>query len=120
MSVTKNGCIVFFLIVFFLLFPGTKKINAIELNKENPNIILIVSDDHGTDALGCYGNPVIKTPFLDALAEEGTRFTNAFCTTPSCSPSRSVILTGKHNHNNGMYRLEHSYHHFSSFDHVKR
>lgn len=119
MSVTKNGWFVFFLIVFFLLFPGTRKINAIELNKENPNIILIVSDDHGTDALGCYGNPVIKTPALDALAEEGTRFTNAFCTTPSCSPSRSVILTGKHNHNNGMYGLEHSYHHFSSFDHVK-
>ncbi|MFW6370809.1 MAG: sulfatase-like hydrolase/transferase [Bacteroidota bacterium] len=84
-----------------------------------PNIVLIVSDDHGTDALGCYGNPVIKTPALDALAENGTRFTNAFCTSPSCSPSRSVILTGNHNHNNGMYGLEHSFHHFSSFDQVK-
>lgn len=83
-----------------------------------PNIVLIVSDDHGTDALGCYGNPVIKTPALDALAKEGTRFTHAFCTAPSCSPSRSVILTGLHNHNNGMYGLEHSFHHFSSFDNV--
>jgi N-sulfoglucosamine sulfohydrolase len=83
-----------------------------------PNIVLIVSDDHGTDALGCYGNPVIKTPALDALAKKGTRFTNAYCTAPGCSPSRSVILTGRHNHNNGMYGLEHSFHHFSSFDNV--
>ncbi len=43
-----------------------------------PNIVLIVADDHGRDALGCYGNPVIKTPHLDALAADGTRFTHAF------------------------------------------
>jgi N-sulfoglucosamine sulfohydrolase len=84
-----------------------------------PNIVLIVSDDHGTDALGCYGNPVVKTPNMDRLAAEGVRFSNAFCTTPSCSPSRSVILTGMHNHANGMYGLEHTYHHFQSFDKVK-
>ena len=66
-----------------------------------PNILLIVADDHGLDALGCYGNPVIKTPHLDALAADGTRFTHAFCTTASCSPSRSVLLTGQHGHRNG-------------------
>src|SRR3989338_8283070 len=81
-----------------------------------PNILLIVADDHGTDALGCYGNPVVKTPNLDALAADGTRFTQAFCTTASCSPSRSVILTGLQNHHNGMYGLEHQLHHFQSFD----
>ncbi|MBW6480917.1 MAG: sulfatase, partial [Bacteroidales bacterium] len=97
------------LLVFFSL---------IGKGQTKPNIVLIVSDDHGTDALGCYGNPVIKTPALDALAKEGTRFTHAFCTAPSCSPSRSVILSGKHNHANGMYGLEHSFHHFSSFDNV--
>lgn len=80
-----------------------------------PNIVLIVSDDHGTDALGCYGNRVIKTPNLDRLAAEGTRFTHAFCTTASCSPSRSVILTGQQNHRNGMYGLQHDVHHFQSF-----
>lgn len=84
-----------------------------------PNILLIVADDHGTDALGCYGNPVVKTPNLDALAADGTRFTQAFCTTASCSPSRSVILTGLQNHHNGMYGLEHQLHHFQSFDDVK-
>ncbi len=84
-----------------------------------PNIVLIVADDHGTDALGCYGNPVIRTPHLDALAADGTRFTHAFCTTASCSPSRSVILTGQHNHRNGMYGLQHDMHHFQSFATVK-
>lgn len=84
-----------------------------------PNIVLIVADDHGPEALGCYGNRVIQTPHLDALAAEGTRFTNAFCTTASCSPSRSAILTGLHNHQNGMYGLQHTFHHFQSFDDVK-
>ena len=88
-------------------------------NAPRPNIVLIVADDHGTDALGSYGNPVIKTPNLDALAADGTRFTHAFCTTASCSPSRSVILTGQHNHRNGMYGLQHDMHHFQSFATVK-
>jgi N-sulfoglucosamine sulfohydrolase len=84
-----------------------------------PNIVLMVADDHGLDALGCYGNPVIQTPHLDALAADGTRFTSAFCTTASCSPSRSVILSGQHNHRNGMYGLQHDDHHFQSYDSVK-
>lgn len=86
---------------------------------QRPNIVLIVSDDHGTDALGCWGNKVVKTPALDRLAGEGVRFSHAFCTTASCSPSRSVILSGLHNHANGMYGLQHTYHHFRSFDNVK-
>jgi len=86
---------------------------------DRPNVVLIVSDDHGRHTLGCYGNPVIKTPNLDALAAEGVRFTNAFCTTASCSASRSVILTGMYNHANGQYGHQHSYHHFISFPNVK-
>jgi N-sulfoglucosamine sulfohydrolase len=86
---------------------------------DRPNILLIVSDDHGIDDLGCYGNPVVQTPSLDRLAAEGTRFTSAFCTTASCSPSRSVILTGLHNHRNGMYGLSHTFHHFQSFRDVR-
>lgn len=82
------------------------------------NIVLIVTDDQGMVA-GCYGNKVIKTPNIDALAADGTRFTNAFCTTSSCSPSRSVILTGLFNHANGMLGLEHGYNHFRSFDNIK-
>lgn len=86
---------------------------------KRPNIILMVSDDHGREALGCYGNPAIQTPHLDALASAGTRFTNAFCTSASCSASRSAILTGIHNHTNGTYGLTHGVHHFACFDSVK-
>lgn len=86
---------------------------------KRPNIILIVADDHGRGDLGCYGNPVIRTPNLDKLAAEGVRFTNAFCTTASCSASRSVILSGLHNHYNGQYGHQHAYHHFASFDTVR-
>lgn len=82
------------------------------------NIVLIVADDHGLDA-GCYGNKEVRTPHLDRLAAEGTRFRNAFCTTASCSASRSVILSGLHNHLNGQYGHQHHYHHFHSFPSVK-
>lgn len=59
-----------------------------------PNIIVYLSDDHGREFLGCYGNPDIKTPHLDRIAEEGMRFTNAFTPTPTCAPSRSTLYTG--------------------------
>lgn len=83
-----------------------------------PNIVLIVADDMSPDA-GCYGNRAIRTPHLDRLAAEGVRMTHAFCTTASCSASRSVLLTGLHNHANAQYGHEHSYHHFRTYDHLK-
>jgi len=86
---------------------------------ERPNIVLFLVDDLGTNDAGCYGNPVIRTPALDALAEEGTRFTHAFCSSPSCSASRSTILTGLHNHANGQYGHSHFEFHFSAFDFIK-
>jgi len=82
------------------------------------NVVLFVTDDQGQDA-GCYGNAVIKTPHLDALAADATRFDYAYCTTASCSPSRSVILAGLYSHATGQYGLEHSYHHFRSFENLK-
>ncbi|MFC1614436.1 sulfatase [Gemmatimonadota bacterium] len=87
--------------------------------KNRPNVLLYIVDDQGTGDAGCYGNPAIKTPGLDLLAGEGTRFTNAFCTTASCSASRSVILTGMYNHANGQYGHQHSYNHFISFPDIK-
>ncbi len=82
------------------------------------NVVLFVTDDHSPDA-GCYGNPVIQTPNLDTLARTGVRFTQAYCTTASCSASRSVILTGLHNHANGHYGHEHAYHHFRAFGQIQ-
>ena len=88
------------------------------LPRERPNIVVIVSDDHGTDALGAYGNTYVQTPNLDALARDGTRFTSAFSTVSSCSPSRAAILSGKFVHANGMYGLSHLPYNFSSFPEI--
>jgi len=88
---------------------------AAEQPPARPNILLYVTDDHGTNDAGCYGNPLIRTPGLDLLAEEGTRFTYGFCTCSTCSPSRAVLLTGMYNHANGQYGLAHGRHHFASF-----
>jgi N-sulfoglucosamine sulfohydrolase len=73
------------------------------------NVLLIIADDQGRD-LGAYGNAAIHTPNLDALAAQGTLFTQAFATVSSCSPSRSVIYTGLYSHSNGMYGLAHDIH----------
>ena len=65
-----------------------------EGSPDRPNILFILTDDQRFDALGCAGNPVIKTPNVDALARDGVRFANAFVTTPICAASRASILSG--------------------------
>jgi N-sulfoglucosamine sulfohydrolase len=82
------------------------------------NVVLFVVDDQGYQA-GCYGNEVIQTPNLDRLAASGTRFTRAYCTTASCSASRSVLMTGLHNHATGHFGHAHGYNHFSTYESVK-
>ena len=61
-----------------------------------PNIIYIMADDMGYADLGCYGQKRIKTPNIDRLAEEGTRFTQCYTGSNVCAPSRSVLMTGQH------------------------
>ncbi len=70
-----------------------------------PNILFIMSDDHASHALGCYGSKINETPNLDRIAEGGMRFDNCFCTNSICTPSRAAILTGTHNHVNGVTTL---------------
>ncbi|MEM8955162.1 MAG: sulfatase [Verrucomicrobiota bacterium] len=81
------------------------------------NIILFITDDE-SPTLGCYGDPVAVTPHIDEVAADGTVFLNAFATTASCSASRSVVLSGLHNHANGQYGHQHSYHKFASYPDV--
>lgn len=77
------------------------------------NVLLLISDDHGLDQLGCYGNAKIKTPNIDAMATNGVRFSNAFAATSSCSPSRGTIFTGLYPYQNGQYGLQHGRNNFS-------
>lgn len=64
-------------------------------DRGRPNIVVVLADDLAVWALGCYGNQEIRTPNLDDLAHDGVRFTNFFCTSPVCSPSRASLLTGE-------------------------
>ena len=57
------------------------------------NVVLILTDDQGPWAIGCAGNPEIKTPNLDRMAREGRRFENFFCASPVCSPARASECT---------------------------
>lgn len=68
-----------------------------------PPIILLTCDELRQDALSCYGNPVIQTTNLDALAARGTRFDRAYTNSPWCLPSRCSMATGLFPHNNGAY-----------------
>lgn len=67
-----------------------------------PNVVVILVDDARWDDIGIAGHPFVETPAIDQLAREGTRFLNAFATTPLCSPSRASILTGQYAHTNGI------------------
>ncbi len=66
------------------------------MNDDRPNILLITCDQLRLDALGCYGNPVIHTPHIDALAARGVRFNRAFTAAPICAPNRGSIVTGRY------------------------
>lgn len=87
------------------------------LNAAERNVIFFITDDE-SPTLGCYGDPCAVTPHIDALAADGTLFRRAFATTASCSASRSVVMSGLHNHKNGQYGHTHNFHKFSSFHNV--
>lgn len=96
---------------------GAAPVRAAPTTGRQRNILLLISDDQGLD-LGCYGTRV-RTPRIDGLAGQGTRFTHSFAAVSSCSPSRAVIHTGLYGHQNGMYGLQHDVHHQSLLDGIE-
>ncbi len=64
--------------------------------RRKPNIIVILSDDHGYGAVGCQGFKLVPTPSMDAIARNGIRFTNGYVSCPICSPTRAGLLTGRY------------------------
>ncbi len=72
-----------------------------EVKPRRPNIIFMMTDDHTTQAMTCYGGTLVQTPNLDQIANEGMRFDNCYVTNALSGPSRACILTGKFSHSNG-------------------
>lgn len=91
-----RGAFLFFLVVALAACSQKK-----EKNTKQPNFMIIMSDNHSWNHLGCYGDKLVETPTIDQIAESGIRFTNAYCSSPSCSPARASMLTGQ-----DIWRLE--------------
>jgi len=84
-----------------LVATGSWNVQAAELAGTQPNIILIMTDDQGYAPLGRHGHPWLQTPNLDQLYDHSTRFTR-FLVSPTCSPTRSALMTGRHPLKNGV------------------
>lgn len=84
--------------------------------KQKPNILWIITDDQRADALACFNEATrgekqselgyVESPFIDQLAKEGVLFSNAYCNSPACAPSRASMHTGKYPHHSGIYGFE--------------
>jgi len=99
---SKPSFVSLFLLLFCVfLFQG--ETHATD-GKAKPNVLLILVDDL-KPVLGCYGDPVAKTPHLDALAARGMRFDLAYCNQAVCAPSRFTLMLGSHSTSTGLYGL---------------
>lgn len=88
------------LLIILLLVIANTVVSA-QSQRKRPNIVYIMSDDHGYQAVSAYGHGLNHTPHIDRLATEGALFTRATVTNSLCAPSRAVLLTGKHSYVNG-------------------
>lgn len=90
--------------LFFLSLGAA--VSAEPIAGKKPNIVFILTDDQGYGDISAHGNPILKTPNLDRLHAEGVRFTD-FHVSPTCSPTRSALLTGRHEFKNGVTHTIH-------------
>lgn len=88
-------------LVWLALLPGLLSAESPRLAGRRPNIVLVMTDDQGYGDLSCHGNTVLKTPHLDRLHRQSVRFTD-FHVSPTCSPTRSALMTGRHEFKNGV------------------
>ncbi len=85
-----------------LLVTATAQVRAQEKSKRPPNVIIVYADDLGYGDIGCFGAKKIKTPNLDKMAKEGTRFTSFYVAQAVCSASRAALMTGKYSNRTGI------------------
>ncbi len=90
-------------ITFLLLFTSVLFSCTSDLKETRPNIVVILCDDLGYGDLSSYGHPIIQTPNLDGLAEDGIKFTSFYSAAPVCSPARAGLLTGRSPNRAGIY-----------------
>ncbi len=88
------------LVAAFIIHAIGRSADAAE-NGARPNIILVMTDDQGYGDLSCTGNPVLRTPNIDKFSQQSVRFTN-FHVSPTCAPTRSALMTGRHEFKNGV------------------
>ena len=81
--------------------------NSTEIKK--PNVIFILADDLGINALNCYGNNLVESPNIDKLFNSGMHFTNGYSNDPTCAPSRASIMTGQYAPRHKRYRVADRY-----------
>jgi arylsulfatase A len=93
----KNKFLFISMVLFSLLFVACKQ------EESQPNIVVILCDDLGYGDLSSFGHPIIETPNLDQMAEEGMKFTNCYSAAPVCSPARAGLLTGRSPNKAGIY-----------------
>src|SRR5436305_1322517 len=98
-SITASVCLLLAGLTAALACPATAR--ADKLAGRKPNIILIITDDQGYGDLSCHGNPILKTPNIDKLYGRSVRFTD-FQVSPTCAPTRSALMTGRHEFKNGV------------------
>jgi len=92
---------IFLYVILFFCISVLSSFKPLDKEPDRPNIIYIMSDDHGYQAVSAYGFGINKTPNIDRIAKEGILFSQATVTNSLCAPSRAVLLTGKHSFVNG-------------------
>jgi len=102
----RNWFFVTLFIIILTCLTGVQTLSAepVGVGHRKPNIVIIFPDQLRWSEVGCYGNPVIRTPNIDRMAAGGVRFTNAFSNFPVCSPARSILLSGRYARSNGLDR----------------
>ena len=96
-------------IYIFLTIPHLAPVHAADLSANKPNIIFILVDDSGFADFGCYGHPYSRTPNIDKLAADGTRFTQFYATGVTCCPTRTGLMTSLVGHDAAINKWNHPF-----------